>query len=125
MTIDKAIEILEDLDTTLPQPDDRRAAVKLGIEALKRVGAYRHFPDTGPGAPLPGEEEYRLPDRCRHEEEIAKLLDQLNGAAEWADEHCPADRRAEALLSILVSCVRALLEAHLSLTEDGRQRRER
>ena len=37
MNIDKAIEILEDLDTTLPQfpPEKRRQATKLGIEALK------------------------------------------------------------------------------------------
>jgi len=36
MTIDEAIRILEDLDTTLPQsnPEDRREAVKMGIEAL-------------------------------------------------------------------------------------------
>lgn len=59
MTTDKAIEILEDLDTTLPQydPELRREAVKLGIEALKRLHdgrtkGYDYF-----SHPLPGETE--------------------------------------------------------------------
>lgn len=42
MKLDKAVEILNDLLTTSPQydPDDRRDAVQLGIEALERL---RHF----------------------------------------------------------------------------------
>ena len=46
MQIDKAIEILQDLLTTEPQwpPDDRRDAVRLGIEALRRIRHIRHNP---------------------------------------------------------------------------------
>lgn len=42
MKLDKAVEILNDLLTTSPQydPDDRRDAVQLGIDALERL---RHF----------------------------------------------------------------------------------
>lgn len=56
MTIDEAIEILIDLDTSLPQsdPELRREAVKLGIEALKRQREDRllnvwTFPRSLPG----------------------------------------------------------------------------
>jgi len=43
MTIEKAVEILTDLLGEGPQfsPDDRRDAVKLGLEALKRVNEWR------------------------------------------------------------------------------------
>lgn len=43
MKIDKAAEILTDLLSDRPQfpPDDRRTAVKLGIEALKAVSEAR------------------------------------------------------------------------------------
>ena len=55
MRIDEAIEILEDLDTTLPQfpPEKRREALRLGIEALEEVARARRL-----GPPLVG---YRLP----------------------------------------------------------------
>ena len=56
MTIDEAITILEDLDTTLPQSDPklRREAVKLGIEALKHC--LRWEQQEGDEFPLlPGE----------------------------------------------------------------------
>jgi hypothetical protein len=43
MTIYKAIEILADLMTTLPQrsPEERREAVKLGMEALIAIRTGR------------------------------------------------------------------------------------
>lgn len=43
MTIDEAIETLMDLDTTLPQsdPECRREAVRLGIEALDHIRRQR------------------------------------------------------------------------------------
>lgn len=45
MTIDKAIEVLDNLVKTLPGTleSDERDAVKLGIEALKRVKHLRNF----------------------------------------------------------------------------------
>lgn len=56
MTIQEAIEILQDLHTTLPQsdPELRREAVKLGIEALKRLQdgrqkGYDYFAHLLPG----------------------------------------------------------------------------
>lgn len=59
MTLKEAIEILKDLDTTLPQvsPERRREAVKLGIEAAKAYAQARRL-----GLPLrcellPGETE--------------------------------------------------------------------
>lgn len=57
MTLDKAIEILLDLDTTLPQsdPEDRRDAVKLGIEALKRLQTLRRTAVSIAFYLLPGE----------------------------------------------------------------------
>ncbi len=57
MRIDVAIGNLEkfrDVDGWGLSPDILNS-VNLGIEALKRVGAYRHFPDRGPGELLPGE----------------------------------------------------------------------
>lgn len=47
MTLDKAIEILTDLLGEGPQfpPDDRRDAVKLGIEALNCIRILRIIPD--------------------------------------------------------------------------------
>jgi len=59
MKVSKAIEIMEDLMTTEPQfdPDDRRDAVKLGIEALKRVEDMRISPCTTADEYLPGETE--------------------------------------------------------------------
>jgi len=59
MTIKKAIEILADLLTEGPQypPDDRRDAVKLGIEALKLLEEQReHYIDIEQVS-LPGETE--------------------------------------------------------------------
>ena len=59
MNIPKAIEILQDLDTTLPQssPEDRREAVRLGIEAMKRLKIHREHSIPGPMFLLPGETE--------------------------------------------------------------------
>ena len=59
MTIDEAIEILtKDFKGNLWAVNSPlEAAMNLGIEALKRVGGYRHFPDRGPGELLPGETE--------------------------------------------------------------------
>ena len=59
MTLEEAIEILElfvHAPWLAPVGEDIEAA-KLGIEAMKRVGSYRHFPDRGPGELLPGETE--------------------------------------------------------------------
>ena len=59
MTIDKAIEILNgpepDIDGILN--DDYKDAVKLGIEALKRVKDMRISPCTTSDEILPGEAE--------------------------------------------------------------------
>lgn len=46
MTIDKAIELLKsELPNTMPNnPPRRLEAVKLGIEALKRLKATREYP---------------------------------------------------------------------------------
>ncbi|MBA7543139.1 hypothetical protein ES705_35466 [subsurface metagenome] len=57
MHIEKAIEILEDLMTTAPQfdPDDRRDAVELGIEALKRIESCRVGDAANVELPLSGE----------------------------------------------------------------------
>lgn len=59
MTLQKAIAILEDLGTTLPQssPEDRRKAVRLGIEALRQVKESRFDPSTWEPKLLPGETE--------------------------------------------------------------------
>ena len=59
MNIPKAIEILDDLLGEGPQypPDDRRAAVKLGIEALRRLQQLRCSRLTWFRGPLPGETE--------------------------------------------------------------------
>lgn len=59
MTLNKAIEILQDLMTDLPQfsPDDRREAVMLGIEALKQIKESRFDPSTWEPRLLPGETE--------------------------------------------------------------------
>jgi len=57
MTIKRAIEILLDLDTTLPQsdPELRRQAVLLGIEALKWRQLMEQDYGSWCGPPLPGE----------------------------------------------------------------------
>jgi len=57
MTIDEAIEVLKDLDTTLPQfpPEKRREAVKLGLEALKGIVALRRGDIFYIDEPLSGE----------------------------------------------------------------------
>ena len=57
MTIEKAIEILQDLLREGPQfpPDDRREAVQLGIEALKTVKDMRNHPFPDGVIELPGE----------------------------------------------------------------------
>ncbi len=69
MFIDKAIEILEDLVRDQPtfSPDDRRDAVKLGIEALKRLKDIRHFGEFGAVHPLPGETKRRDNEREREQ----------------------------------------------------------
>jgi len=57
MALEKPIEILEDLLGEGPQypPDDRRDAVKLGIEGLKRLQRLRSDKHCTPMKPLPGE----------------------------------------------------------------------
>ena len=57
MKVSKAIEVLKDLDTTLPQsdPEERREAVKLGIEALKYFQRGREGEVIIIRALLPGE----------------------------------------------------------------------
>lgn len=68
MTIDEAIEILRDLDTTLPQSDPckRQEAVKLGIEALKfRLDLEQEDPEITLEL-LPGETE--------HQERVSEAL---------------------------------------------------
>lgn len=59
MNLSKAIEILHDLLGESPQypPDDRRDAVKLGIEAMKRFQLYRRDTVNSILDPLPGETE--------------------------------------------------------------------
>lgn len=58
MTIDKAIEILQDYHDRLPRGvnDDYVDAIKLGIEALKRTLDVRRFPDASNWKPLPRED---------------------------------------------------------------------
>ena len=58
MKIDKAIELLNTTIKTLPATlrDDEKDAVRLGIEALKRIKDDRRInPDLNP-YPLPGED---------------------------------------------------------------------
>ncbi|MFP3898194.1 MAG: hypothetical protein ACLFVD_02675 [Dehalococcoidia bacterium] len=57
MRLDKAIEILTDLLCGGPQydPDDRREAVKLAIEALVHLQALRDLGYDRPLPILPGE----------------------------------------------------------------------
>lgn len=57
MTIDEAIEILRDLDTTLSQsdPELRREAVQLGIAALRAIQMAREGAHVAFKLPLPGE----------------------------------------------------------------------
>lgn len=57
MKLTKAIEVLQDLDTNLPQfrPGLRRAAVRLGIEALKRHKTRSLLTYAGMLQPLSGE----------------------------------------------------------------------
>jgi len=57
MTIDKAIEILNDIrNINLNHySPDRKDALKLGIEALKREKGNRASPDYVLAGPLPGE----------------------------------------------------------------------
>ena len=59
MNASTAIEVLQDLMTTLPQvdPEKRREAVVLGILALKRVLIYRTDTALIMGDKLPGETE--------------------------------------------------------------------
>jgi hypothetical protein len=57
MNIEKAIEILENHQCDMPRNEvpDLVTAIKLGIEALKRIQASReHFSHVYP-TPLPGE----------------------------------------------------------------------
>jgi len=58
-TLKKSIEILNDLLGEGPQypPDDRREAVKLGIEAMKEVRRSRNGNPAYAGELLPGEDE--------------------------------------------------------------------
>lgn len=57
MKLEKAIEILNDLDTTLPQFRGRfkREAIKLGIEALRRLEKARNERRFDRLGLLPGE----------------------------------------------------------------------
>lgn len=57
MTIDKAIKILTNLGNTNPKADTRnyKQALKLGIEALKRVQEHRHYNVASSAIKLPGE----------------------------------------------------------------------
>lgn len=57
MTIDEAIEILNDIKDTDPElyGDDEQNALQLGIEALKREKALREAPGHYPITPLLGE----------------------------------------------------------------------
>ena len=59
MTIDKAIEILQDVLDIVPRTitPDEVDALKLGIEALKRIRNARNTGYFLPAAPLPGETE--------------------------------------------------------------------
>lgn len=59
MNLQKAIEILQDLRTDLPQfsPDDRREAVMLGEEALKYIIYRDNCPGINTRLLLPGETE--------------------------------------------------------------------
>lgn len=75
ITLDKAIEILTDLQGEGPQypPDDRREAVKLGIEALKRVRDNPIVANHFFRVLLPGETPFI--DTSRSEHTIKKLLE--------------------------------------------------
>ena len=57
MKIEKAIEILEGLIPIFssPKPGDRADAIKLGIEAMKRIQEDRRVNDDLNPYPLPGE----------------------------------------------------------------------
>jgi hypothetical protein len=59
MTLDEAIEVLQDLLGEGPyfRPEKRIEAVKLGIEALKRWKNFRDNSQTFGYSPLPGETE--------------------------------------------------------------------
>lgn len=59
MNPDKAIEVLQDLKTTLPQssPEERREAVILGIEALDFNLELRKLPGRKDSFRLPSETE--------------------------------------------------------------------
>jgi len=68
MEIPKAIEILTDLLRDQPTwpPDDRRVAVRLGIEALKRVGWLRSVNSQIGASKLPGETPFIDTHRSLH-----------------------------------------------------------
>ncbi len=57
MKLEKAIEILEDIIHYVEpgDPPEEHQAVKLGIEALKRINHARHHPYTTTISKLPGE----------------------------------------------------------------------
>jgi len=59
MTLTETIEILLDLQTTLPQrpPEDRRKAVNIAIEAVKRIQLQRKRICPPYDRWLPGETE--------------------------------------------------------------------
>ena len=59
MTLEKAIEVLENLLTNLPQvpPQDRREAILLGILALEEIGRVREGTAWKDNELLPGETE--------------------------------------------------------------------
>lgn len=59
ITIPEAIKVLKDVETSIPlhQVDDMRLAIKLGIEALKRVKEHRETFPTPHIWRLPGETE--------------------------------------------------------------------
>lgn len=57
MTIDEAIKIIQQLgwNTSFNLTPHQSSAVQLGIEALKRVSAFRQYPPREFGELLPGE----------------------------------------------------------------------
>ena len=59
MTLDKAIETLKDATVGTESFDDPELpdAIKLGIEAMRRIKEVRRFPRTWDARALPGETE--------------------------------------------------------------------
>lgn len=59
MNIDKAIKLLREIEDPDPDPEmqDLAAAIKLGIQALRRCQELRKYTDPNTYMPLPGETE--------------------------------------------------------------------